>query len=268
MSGSSSSLAKLTSISTLTLSLLLERQRLHTLSPSVASPHNSGKAQSLHLPQIRKNLTRLRAGILEAEGSTAGASEGGKEALRLLKGQYERMRGMLGPDVVGVESLEPEEREEETAPLISAPTPTLPATALGLLSRDKDAGYTPYSDNPDADSSDPPEDNGILLQTQRRMMDEQDHHLDNLSHSITRQHHISVQINDELDVHHGLLEVLDNDLDHTESRLGSARRRLDKVARGVGNNDVPSTMLSPRVRLMSASRFRFFIHYFVIHRHL
>lgn len=65
---------------------------------------------------------------------------------------------------------------------------------------------------------------------------EQDQHLDNLSHSINRQHHISLQINDELDVHHGLLTELDSDIDRTQSRLGKARQKLDHVARGVKNN--------------------------------
>lgn len=79
-------LAKLTSLSTQTLSLLLERQRLQTLSAG-------GDGSALHLPQITRNLTQLRAGVLELE-----AKEGSTEAVRLLKSQFERMRGMLGPD--------------------------------------------------------------------------------------------------------------------------------------------------------------------------
>lgn len=65
---------------------------------------------------------------------------------------------------------------------------------------------------------------------------EQDQHLDQLSHSINRQHHISLQINEELDVHHGLLQDLDTDIDRTQNRLGNARRKLDVVAKGVKNN--------------------------------
>jgi syntaxin 8 len=65
---------------------------------------------------------------------------------------------------------------------------------------------------------------------------EQDEHLDRLSHSISRQHHISLQINDELDVHAGLLEELDTDLERTETMMTSARRRLDRVAKGAKDN--------------------------------
>jgi syntaxin 8 len=77
---------------------------------------------------------------------------------------------------------------------------------------------------------------GILLQQQRFIMDEQDQRLDQLSHSINRQHHISVQINDELDVHQGLLEELDEGVDRTGGRLGTARRKLGRVAKGIKEN--------------------------------
>lgn len=79
------SLPKLTSLSTQTLSLLLERQRLQTLSPS---PRSAGLTQA---PQITKNLTQLRAGIIELE-----ENEGRTEAVTLLRSQFERMRSMLG----------------------------------------------------------------------------------------------------------------------------------------------------------------------------
>jgi hypothetical protein len=41
-----------------------------------------------------------------------------------------------------------------------------------------------------------------------------------------------MQINDELEVHTGLLEELDHDLDNTGIRLGRARQRLGRVANG------------------------------------
>jgi len=75
-----------------------------------------------------------------------------------------------------------------------------------------------------------------MLQNQRYMMDEQDQYLDLLSHSINRQHHMSLQINEELDDHSNLLEELDTQLDRTEGRLGRARKSLDKVAQGVKSN--------------------------------
>ena len=114
--------------------------------------------------------------------------------------------------------------------------------------------FAPYADDPEQGLGIEPAEPATMLQTQRHMMDgacfllscsplwnkqgliEQDQYLDLLSHSINRQHHMSLQINDELDVHSNLLEELDTQLDRTEGRLGRARRSLDKVARGVKNN--------------------------------
>jgi len=83
------SLAKLTSLSTQTLSLLLERQRIQSLPTSPGA-----STSSLHLRQITKNLHQLRAGILELRQTDGSFSE----AVNLVSGQYDRMRAMLGPD--------------------------------------------------------------------------------------------------------------------------------------------------------------------------
>ncbi|KAG9219990.1 hypothetical protein CCMSSC00406_0006903 [Pleurotus cornucopiae] len=215
------SLAKLTSTSTQTLSLLLERQRLQTFPAFSASP--DAASDPLHLPQIRKNMGQLRAGILDME-----AKEGRTQSAQLLRNQYGRMRAMLGNDAGLVEPLDNSESStsatsgaESELPLIPPPPP----------SKDTEPTYTPYTDDPQGDA-----DPGIMLQTQRRLMDEQDEHLDRLSQSVGRQHHISLQINDELDVHTGLLQELDTDLDQTGNRLTGARRRLDRVARGAKEN--------------------------------
>ncbi|KAJ3481601.1 hypothetical protein NLI96_g7542 [Meripilus lineatus] len=225
------SLAKLTSQSTQTLSLLLERQRLSTLS--------SG-SNTLHSTQITRNLNQLRNGILDLE-----EKEGPSEAVRLLKSQFERMRGMLGEeaDIAGVQSLaQPVSRDASPAassssltPLRSdSPTPPHPPSPPPKATS---GPFAPYTDDPEAGYGVPePASNENILQTQRQLMDEQDVHLDRLSHSINRQRDLSLQINDELEVHTGLLEGLDRDLDGTGERMRSARRRLDRVAKGAKEN--------------------------------
>ena len=88
------SLAKLTAVSTKTLSLLLERQRLQTLpdfSGNGSHTTASSNGSTLHYPQIKRNLKQLREGIVELERKEGPASETAK----LLRNQYERMRGML-----------------------------------------------------------------------------------------------------------------------------------------------------------------------------
>lgn len=87
------SLAKLTAVSTKTLSLLLERQRLQTL-PTYSvngSTDVSANGSSLHYPQIKRNMVQLREGILAMEVKEGSSSE----AAKLLRNQYDRMRGML-----------------------------------------------------------------------------------------------------------------------------------------------------------------------------
>ena len=55
---------------------------------------------------------------------------------------------------------------------------------------------------------------------------------------------MSLQINEELDVHSNLLQELDTQLDRTEGRLGRARKALDKVARGVKSNGLFSRYIA------------------------
>lgn len=66
--------------------------------------------------------------------------------------------------------------------------------------------------------------------------EDQDTHLDTLSHSIRRQREISENIGTELEVHTGLLEDLESGLDNTAIRLGGARRKLETVGRGARDN--------------------------------
>ncbi|KAI0826658.1 hypothetical protein BC628DRAFT_248901 [Trametes gibbosa] len=219
------SLARLTSLSTQTLSLLLERQRLQNLNST-----------SLHTPQIVKNLEHLRGGILEME-----ERDGPSEASRLLRSQHERMRGMLGAEADAAGSRrrqcdttrceEPELPAASGSPSTSSSPVSSPSPPPAPPVTSGDARFAPYTDDPEAGYTS----QEMLLQ-QRELMDSQDVHLDELSRSITRQRDISLQINDELDVHTGLLEGLDHDLDRTDSRLTNARRRLDRVAKGAKEN--------------------------------
>lgn len=57
---------------------------------------------------------------------------------------------------------------------------------------------------------------------------DQDTHLDHLSTSISRQHDLSLRMNEELELHAGLLTDLDRGVDDTELRLGGASNRLDR----------------------------------------
>ncbi|KAH7912884.1 syntaxin-like protein [Hygrophoropsis aurantiaca] len=215
-------LPKLTSLCTQTLSLLLERERL----PG---------APTLHLVQISQNMRTVReglAGLMIAHGNPIPAE------LEALRAQYERMRGMLGEDTAigaGIESIK---LPPPPPPPARSPSPHPSELRLTHTAERKvspEPVYEPYTDNPYADDPDANEP-GILLQTQREMMDAQTNHLSSLSTSISRTHHLSLQINDELDSHVSLLEGLDGDLDRTGGQLGRARRMLGKVESRVKGN--------------------------------
>lgn len=145
------SLAKLTALSTQTLSLLLERQRLQSLSPAITEGATNS---SLHLPQITRNLALLRSGIQELE-STGDHSE----AVVLLRNQHVRMRGMVGSDAVIDPLPEPTATQVDDDPQArEKPQHAWPTV-------DKQA-FTPYTDDPEA-GRDPVS----MLQEQQRLMD-------------------------------------------------------------------------------------------------
>jgi len=78
MSSGNLSSTRLTALTTSTLSLLLERQRLQATHPT------------LHLQQIASNLRVIRAGVIVAQ------SQDNDAVSQSLREQYERMIGMLG----------------------------------------------------------------------------------------------------------------------------------------------------------------------------
>ena len=155
------SLPKLTSLSTQTLSLLLERQRLQSL-PSAGA--TNGLTSSLHIPQITRNLAQLRSGILQLESSGQHS-----EAVSILRNQHTRMCSMVGTDAVfeplpelTAGSLGTQEGEEAR----SSRTPLGTENPKTVWPSVGEHDFTPYSDDPEA-GRDP----AFLLQEQRRLMD-------------------------------------------------------------------------------------------------
>jgi syntaxin 8 len=84
------SLSHLTALSAQTLSQILELQRFSTLPGSPSPPASL-------LAQITRNMGTLRTGILGMEVDTTGRDE-----VRPMREQWERMRKMVGEDM-GIE---------------------------------------------------------------------------------------------------------------------------------------------------------------------
>ncbi|KIJ56378.1 hypothetical protein M422DRAFT_23656 [Sphaerobolus stellatus SS14] len=209
-------LPRLTSLSTQTLTLLLERQRLQSLSTS----ESTISLPSSSLAHITRNLNQLRTGIYALEEQRTHP-----DAVKALRAQYARMREMLGADQEQVEPLRQPEPDE--------PSPELDLDPMSHPYKDDPDATRPYADNEDTPNQ---FDAADVLESQRLMMDEQDTRLDALHSSLTRQNSISQQLSSELDLQAGILTELDTDIDNTNSRLSRARRTLDKVGRGIGAN--------------------------------
>jgi len=69
-----------------------------------------------------------------------------------------------------------------------------------------------------------------LVQLQKETISTQDRQLEDLLSVIQRQAQIGLSINDELDLQNKLLDDLDNDVDHTRSKLKKTGKTLVKVS--------------------------------------
>lgn len=78
--------------------------------------------------------------------------------------------------------------------------------------------------------------NQHLHQAQLLQLQDQDSHLDRLAQSVSRQHHLSLQINEELEDHVQLLDEMDVFTDSSQSRLSLAKQRLTTFSRKAKDN--------------------------------
>lgn len=93
----------------------------------------------------------------------------------------------------------------------------------------------PYRDEPEATDTDGLSSSQLHTQQQQVMRD-QDQRLDRLGTSVSRQHELSIQIDDELSSHLQLLDEVDTLVDSSHSRLEAAKRRLAKFSRKAREN--------------------------------
>ncbi|KZT54263.1 hypothetical protein CALCODRAFT_500095 [Calocera cornea HHB12733] len=205
--------ARLSLLVSRSLPLILDRNRLLSAVPPQPIPPSLAS-------QINSNAAALVNGILELEGQSDSP-----DTTELREG-WEKMRAMLGSTWDGIDLPPPKSAASDK------PAPLRPTAREDGRPRERDMAI-PFRDSPPPSPTFSPH---TELQMQSQLMDQQDQHLDHLSSSIRRQHDIGLQIGSELDVHTGLLEELDHDVDRTDSNLARARRRLDAVAKGARNN--------------------------------
>ncbi|KAF8950325.1 hypothetical protein CPC16_009133 [Podila verticillata] len=202
--------SKLSLVADSTLVTVFERNRCRA----------NGLSSTSQDKTIEKNLPRLREGIQQLEAELSEAEQQGivpskelasrEDTLIKLQSQLEKLEALL------------QDKDDMNARNV----------LLGLNqgsanhSRSKVVRFSEHEVEVDN------LDNSQMLQLHQRIMDDQDSNLDRLSEALDRQQEIGLMIGDELDTHLDLLEETDHLVDRTENRLGSAAKRLAKVAKG------------------------------------
>ena len=73
-------------------------------------------------------------------------------------------------------------------------------------------------------------DNGDVLQLQKQLILEQDEDVKVLAQAVARQKELGEQIQEELAVQNGMLDLLDEDVDRVQGKLHVARERVAKIS--------------------------------------
>lgn len=222
---------------------LLERQRAISLNLEPNSQDG----------EISRSLESLREGIesIEASLSDSGANDHLKDQLDQLHLQYRDMSlqfdggdNINGPTTTTA-TAPAETSRPNSSPDLKQPVPQHPPSkSVRFMDSSADMDDDPNRQNlfqPYRDSPSPPLDQSGLTNEQiyashNQVMRDQDDQLDRLGESIGRQHQLSIQIGDELEGHVALLDGMDGDVERHQTRLGRAKRRLDKIRRAASDN--------------------------------
>lgn len=219
--------ARLSSLSTNIVSQILELTRTARLglpSPSLTQ-------------SVLKNLALLSNGIESLERGAQSIP-----VLVELKAQHARLVELaegLGLNVprragtptgrlVETDDGPPDDDSSDALPLLPLSTARPPHTAVTFPDSSDDE-----TDRLEEDESTLRRANTEVMQMQRQLINDQDDTLDSLSSAISRQHHLSLNISSELEMHEGLLESTDAALDRTATRLQRAGKNLKTVSSGV-----------------------------------
>ncbi|KAJ5121625.1 uncharacterized protein N7515_009586 [Penicillium bovifimosum] len=232
---------------------LLERQRAISLDLEPNSQDG----------EIARSLESLREGIdsVEAEQTrltnshdSAGAAAL-KDQLAPLQAQYKDLSTQFyGTEGAPTENV-PAQASVSATPDLKQPVPQHPSSksvrfmdssaATAAVQdeideedeRNRSHLFRPYRDEPSPPRQDlSGMDNQQIYDHHAQTMREQDDQLDRLGESIGRQHQLSIQIGDELDGHVQLLDGMDGDVERHQTRLNTARRRIDRIRRKAGEN--------------------------------
>lgn len=232
---------------------LLERQRAVSLDlePNAQDGEISRSLDSLRegIQSVEAEQTRL------AESHDSAGAAALKDQLAPLQEQlYDLSSQFYGPDGAPDTTQASNTARAGASPDLKQPVPQHPsnksvrfmdnsAAAAAVQDeideeedRDRQNLFRPYRDQPSPRVDQSNMSNEQIYLHHDQVMRDQDDQLDELGHSIGRQHELSIQIGDELDGHVALLDGMDGDVERHQGRLNGARRRLDRVRRKAGEN--------------------------------
>lgn len=116
-------------------------------------------------------------------------------------------------------------------PSEAMPTSGLPRSEFSSYVDDLDHMSMPRDSQKDQEAAQ-------QLAMQTSAFQNQDMHLDHLSASISRQHDLSLRMNEELELHSDLLHDMNHGVDNTQLRLGGANSRLEHFRQGMRENSM------------------------------
>ncbi|KAK0550064.1 hypothetical protein OC846_003821 [Tilletia horrida] len=246
------SVSRLSSLSNTTLTQLHERTRALSLSANGKAPPSTNRS-------IQRNLNSLAKGITDLEAQLPTLGPAARKEVAGLRRLWERLTGMLEADEEGQRMLAvvKESHPAIATQLAEVQPPSasrFPSTGLSRTSQTRQSDQAPYRDNPeDAYKDDeratsptpasPPLQSEQIYASQQQAMRDQDGQLETLSASVGRQRELGLQMNEELELQHELIQDLEGGVDGTELRLGRASRRLDQVAKSLKEHGSTWTIL-------------------------
>ncbi|KAK4055412.1 hypothetical protein OIO90_003250 [Microbotryomycetes sp. JL221] len=241
------SASRLSSLSTSTLSSILELTRAHQLSLPCDRLRQ----------QVSKNLQAVRLGleVLQQEQTTTNEDDDDDDTklnalttLKALQQQYDRLCDLSQP--LGVEVVR---RQQPEATLVD--TRDESSDDQDLLSQNDTRHTTVHIndsttrrelDRLDQDEHELDKANEQVMQMQQRIMEDQDDTLNSLSSAIQRQHDLSLHISSELELQSTLLDDTDQAIERTDSNLRRASNRLNqftKKAKSTGSTGLIVTLV-------------------------
>ncbi|KAA8917385.1 hypothetical protein TRICI_000464 [Trichomonascus ciferrii] len=199
-----------------------ERNRLRTLGMEPGSGDDA---------EIERSLETVLRGINRLYGEEHAPED--KERIQRVVKNYQNLLEMYKEDPnVDVSRLEYEPPSINY--LGSSSVNSTPNKSVRFKENLEETFVQPYHDDPEEQQ--PRGSDREIYQQQQLTMADQDQHLDRLAESVSRQHELSIQIDDELTSHNALLDDVEALTEGSQSRLETAKRRLDKFSRTAKQN--------------------------------